>query len=161
MMDPNRISLRGFTLIELMIVVSIIGIISTVAIPNFRQYIRQAKMAESFVLIDGLQKAQMSNFAEHGYFMRTFSFASVGHSIPKNGKPFTLHFNNHHVFGEGSGKLEALANAYFKPIQATLDQSTARFQDRVMLDFMRVDHSNNINFGMKMIIQREKPSYEQ
>ena len=46
---------QGFTLIELMIVVAIIGILAAVAIPAYQDYIAKAQASEAFSLLDGLK----------------------------------------------------------------------------------------------------------
>jgi type IV pilus assembly protein PilA len=46
---------KGFTLIELMIVVAIIGILAAVAIPAYSDYTAKAQASEVFVMMDGLK----------------------------------------------------------------------------------------------------------
>jgi len=48
---------QGFTLIELMIVVAIIGILAAVAIPAYSDYTAKAQASEAFVMLDGIKTA--------------------------------------------------------------------------------------------------------
>ncbi len=48
---------KGFTLIELMIVVAIIGILAAVAIPAYQDYTQRAQVAEGFTMVEGAKTA--------------------------------------------------------------------------------------------------------
>ena len=54
----------GFTLIELMIVVAIIGILAAVAIPAYKDYTAKAQASEAFILLGGLQSALSPSVAQ-------------------------------------------------------------------------------------------------
>jgi type IV pilus assembly protein PilA len=59
---------KGFTLIELMIVVAIIGILAAIAIPAYQNYTIRAQVTEGLNLADGV-KTQVSEFyAQNGTF---------------------------------------------------------------------------------------------
>jgi type IV pilus assembly protein PilA len=59
---------KGFTLIELMIVVAIIGILAAVAIPAYGDYTARAQAAEAFTLLDGLKTPLTELYTSNGGF---------------------------------------------------------------------------------------------
>src|SRR5690349_20277587 len=60
----SRRASRGFTLIELMIVVAIIGILAAVAIPAFMKYIRRSKTAEATMNVRKMFDSSVSYYNE-------------------------------------------------------------------------------------------------
>jgi len=60
---------KGFTLIELMIVVAIIGILAAVAIPAYGDYTARAQAAEAFTLMDGFKTPLTELFTSDGSFV--------------------------------------------------------------------------------------------
>ena len=69
---------KGFTLIELMIVVAIIGILAAIAIPNFRNYQMKAKAAEASTNLGNIKTAQEAYLAEHDAYLACAANPAAG-----------------------------------------------------------------------------------
>jgi type IV pilus assembly protein PilA len=72
---------QGFTLIELMIVVAIIGILAAVAIPQYQDYTMRSKLAGIGTCVDPVKSAMAQKFSEDGAFATFAQLAAVGINV--------------------------------------------------------------------------------
>jgi type IV pilus assembly protein PilE len=87
-MTPNRRN-RGFTLIELMIVVVIVGILAAIAYPSYQTYIRKGHRAsaEAF-LMDAAQRQQQYFLDNRAYAPDLGTLFGTASAIPKEVSPY-------------------------------------------------------------------------
>ena len=69
---------KGFTLIELMLVVSTIGILAAIAIPAYNDYVQRAKYAEPLTLAEPLKDALVKYYERWGEFPSSTQQAGLG-----------------------------------------------------------------------------------
>ena len=77
---------KGFTLIELMIVVAIIGILAAIALPAYQDYTARAQMSEAMVLADGQKGAVTEYYADKGVFPISNTSAGIAAATDISGK---------------------------------------------------------------------------
>jgi type IV pilus assembly protein PilA len=77
---------QGFTLIELMIVVAIIGILAAIAIPAYQDYTIRAQASEGAVLADGVKTALAEFYNNTGRFPTNASSAGLESPASIGGK---------------------------------------------------------------------------
>lgn len=82
----------GFTLIELMIAIAVVGILTAVAVPNYSRYILRTKLGDAFAGLAGAQP-----LAEQ-YWSNKKSYKGMGdpaeHALPANTPNFTFAASN-------------------------------------------------------------------
>ena len=83
---PRSTPSAGFTLVELMIVVAIIGILASVAVPNFNQAVLKARRSEAKVCLDGIHTAEEAYNAAFDAYIEGDS--NPGGSIGKTQRPW-------------------------------------------------------------------------
>ncbi|MFK8138654.1 MAG: type IV pilin protein [Bdellovibrionales bacterium] len=68
----KKMNQKGFSLIELMIVVAIIGVLAAIAVPNYQKFVRKSKQAEAKSLLSGYYTSAKATMAEYGYHIGNF-----------------------------------------------------------------------------------------
>ena len=69
MINPKRRGAAGFTLIELLVVVLIIGILASIAIPQYFKVVERARIAEAESFISSTKQAQERYLARQGSYV--------------------------------------------------------------------------------------------
>ena len=81
-------SAYGFTLIELMVVVAIVGILASVAYPSFMSQVQKSRRSDAVVALSAIQQAQERWRANNPTYASTI--AALGITSPTSGTYYTL-----------------------------------------------------------------------
>ncbi|ENS6298454.1 pilin, partial [Neisseria gonorrhoeae] len=77
---------KGFTLIELMIVIAIVGILAAVALPAYQDYTARAQVSEAILLAEGQKSAVTEYYLNHGIWPENNDKAGVASASDIKGK---------------------------------------------------------------------------
>ncbi|ENV7154575.1 pilin, partial [Neisseria gonorrhoeae] len=77
---------KGFTLIELMIVIAIVGILAAVALPAYQDYTARAQVSEAILLAEGQKSAVTEYYLNNGIWPENNDEAGVASSDKIKGK---------------------------------------------------------------------------
>ncbi|BCD80739.1 pilin [Neisseria gonorrhoeae] len=77
---------KGFTLIELMIVIAIVGILAAVALPAYQDYTARAQVSEAILLAEGQKSAVTEYYLNHGKWPANNGNAGVASPSDIKGK---------------------------------------------------------------------------
>lgn len=134
---------RGFTLIELMIVLAVIAFLALLALPSYRQFVAKSKRAEAYVNLSALGTAEHLYFAEHGEY--TNEIAKL--DWHPDG---TTYYSYGFAGSEGANFRKGKLNGIQMPPQAKVDQNgfviaaIGDIDGDGELDILTIDQNRNV-----------------
>ena len=94
----KALSEQGFTLLELLVSVVVVGILSAVAVPSFLSFSMRSRHAEAQVNVGSMLRAQQVHFMWNDEFATTLPALDLGISASQHYDYRTHSFTNHQTF---------------------------------------------------------------
>ncbi len=107
----------GFTLVELMVVVAIIGLLSAVAIPNFQKYQARSKTSEAKLQLSAIYTAEASFFSDYNIYASCLRYMGYDPREEITSRYFTTGFSAFTTIANGA------ASAYSSAINAGINST--------------------------------------
>lgn len=126
---------EGFTLVELMIVVAIIGVLSAVAVPNFKKYQAKAKTSEAKVQLAAAYTAEQAFFGDFGIYHVCLRYMGYDPSGERASRYYAVGFQGSPSDIDG----DATSGMYQSAVNSGLDAT-------VCADGLTTDIANGAHF---------------
>ena len=92
----------GFTLVELMIVVAIIGVLSAVAVPNFKKYQAKAKTSEAKVQLAAAYTSQQAFYGDFGIYAHCLGYMGFDPHPERSNRYYMIGFSQTQAIDGGA-----------------------------------------------------------
>jgi type IV pilus assembly protein PilA len=115
----------GFTLVELMVVVAIIGLLSAVAIPNFKKYQAKAKTSEAKLQLSAAYTAEQAFYSDYNIYHHCLNFMGFNPSNEIAQRYFGVGFKATALVAAGVPLTQAAANGLTTTTTTCPDAVTA------------------------------------
>ena len=111
----------GFTILELMTVVLIVGILAAIAIPSFTKYVRQARTVEAVSNIEKMEKGARVYYVNEGNFRNRLGTEILPAQFPAKGGGYDPTPGNNACCGQPADKCVVSPNTWDKPVWTALN----------------------------------------